>query len=107
MPMDYVPSRQPMTSSGSPGKLSPAPYRTKSYSIPDHAPGSLGTIRVATSALSYWKPFQSGDLNPWVSYGATADRPRPKRRDSTKNRPWNERSFVAYTFTYQRWTSRR
>ena len=39
-------------------------------------------------AESYWKPLQSGEVNPSVSYGATAETPRPNARCSTMNRPW-------------------
>jgi len=57
--------------------------------------------------LSNWNPIQSGELHPLVSKAATADKPRPNRRASTRNRPWNAGSSFAYRRTYQRCTSSR
>src|SRR5438477_11030337 len=93
---------QPASVAGSPGKSSPSPPFTKSYSIPLHFPGSPGTGRGFGFALSYWNPFQSGDLKPFELQGATAETPEPNRRDSTRKRPWNAGSCLAYAFTYHR-----
>ena len=87
--------------------MSPSPPRTKSYGIPDHSPGRPGYALRAVWALSYWNPIQSGDSNPSVSYGATATTPRPNRRDSTRNRPWNAMSSSAKSLMYHRSTSSR
>ena len=69
----YVPARHPMTSSGRPGILSPAPPRTKSYGVPGHLPADPDSSCSRVSSASNWNPTQSGDSNPSVSYGATAD----------------------------------
>ena len=63
----YVPSRHPLTSSGSPENLSPPPPRTKSYGVPYHRPGRPGYAFGSVSSLRYWKPIQSGERNPIVS----------------------------------------
>jgi hypothetical protein len=86
--------------------VSPSPPFTKSYGIPSHVPGSPAYGLSVVSARSYWNPIQSGEENPWVSYGATAETPCPNRRASTRNRPWNAGSFLAYRRTYHRSTTR-
>src|SRR6266487_535585 len=85
--LPHVPARHPITWFGRPGKSSPAPPFTKSYSSPDHLPGKPSIVRIWVSPASYRNPRQSGERHPLVSYGAAAERPSPNCLESTRNRP--------------------
>ena len=52
------------------------------------APAGPGYACGVVSAEFHWKPLQSGERNPFVSYGATAATPGRTVRCSTMNRPW-------------------